>query len=264
MIAKIGLVIGLLILTPAWAFAQAELDDRFSIGLGAFFTDRDTNTQLNSDTLGPGTEIDFEDDLGLDSSDSVFRLDGHYRFNEKHRVNFSIFDLSRDSSATIQRDIQFGDEIFLVDTVVSTNFDLRINKLAYTYSVMQRDHGYLGVSIGIHIADSKIGLSEEDLGQTENRSVTAPLPVFGLKGEYEFTDRLTLNASGELLVVEINNVEGSLVDLYLDINYQIMEHVAIGLGFNSVDLDVDADKSDFSGTLDWRYDGALLFFKLDF
>ncbi len=264
MLSKTGIVIGLLMLAPVWAFAQSELDDRFSISLGAFFTDRETDTQLNSDTLGSGTEIDFEDDLGLESSDSVFRLDGHYRFNEKHRVNFSIFDLSRDSSATIQRDIQFGDEIFLLDTVVSTNFDLRIHKLAYTYSVMQRDHGYLGVSIGVHIADSKIGLSEENLGQTENSSVTAPLPVLGLKGEYEFTDRLTLNASGEFLVVEIDNVEGSLVDLYLDINYQIMEHVAIGLGFNSVDIDVDANKNDFSGTLDWRYEGALLFFKLDF
>jgi len=264
MLSKPAIVIGLLMLAPAWAFAQSELDDRFSISLGAFFTDRETDTQLNSDTLGPGTEIDFEDDLGLASSDSVFRLDGHYRFNEKHRASFSIFDLSRDSSATIQRDIQFGDKIFLLDTVVNTNFDLRIHKLAYTYSVMQREHGYLGATIGIHIADSTIGLSEENLGQSEISSVTAPLPVLGLKGEYEFTDRLSLNASGELLVIEINNVEGSLVDLYLDINYQIMEHVAIGLGFNSVDIDVDANKSDFSGTLDWRYKGALLFFKLDF
>ena len=264
MLSKTGVVIGLLMLVPAWAFAQSELDDRFSIGLGAFFTDRDTNTQLNSDTLGPGTEIDFEDDLGLVSSDSVFRLDGHYRFNEKHRIIFSVFDLSRDSSATIQRDIQFGDEIFLIDTVVNTNFDLRIYKLAYTYSLMQRDHGYLGVSIGIHTADSTIGLSEENLGQTEISSITAPLPVLGLRGEYEFTDRLTLNANGEFLVVEFDNVKGSLVDLYLGIDYQVIEHVAVGIGFNSVTLDVDANKSDFSGTLDWRYDGALLFFKLDF
>jgi len=251
-------------LAPVWAFAQSELDDRISIRLGAFFTDRETNTQINSDALGSGAEIDFEDDLGLESSDSVFRLDSHYRFNEKHRADFSVFDLSRDSSATIQRDIQFGDEIFLLDAVVTTNFDLRIHKLAYTYSVMRRDHGYLGLSIGVHIADSTIGLSEQNLGQTEIRSITAPLPVLGIKSAYEITDRLTLNASGEFLVVEFDNVEGSLVDLYLDIDYQIIEHVAIGVGFNSVDIDVDANKSDFSGTLDWRYDGALVFFKIDF
>ncbi len=105
MLSNPSVVIGLLLLAPAWAFAQSELDDRFSLSLGAFFTNRDTDTRLDSETLGKGTEIDFENDLGLDSSDSVVRIDGHYRFSQKHRVNFSVFDLSRDSSATIQRDI---------------------------------------------------------------------------------------------------------------------------------------------------------------
>jgi hypothetical protein len=264
MLSKLNVVIGLLLLVPAWAFAQSELDDRFSISLGAFITDRDTNTQLNSETLGKGTEIDFEEDLGLDSSDTVFRLDGHYRFNQKHRLNFSVFDLSRDSSATIQRDIQFGDEIFLIDTVVNTEFDITIIRLTYTYSFWQRDNGYLGVTLGAHVADSKIGLAEQNLGQSEISEITAPLPVLGLRGEYEITDRLTLTAVGEFFMVEFDDVDGSLVDLYVGIDYQVIEHVAVGLGFNSVNLDVDASKNDFSGSLDWRYEGALLFFKFDF
>ena len=244
--------------------AQSELDDRVSISLGAFITDRDTDTQLDSDALGRGTVIDFEDDLGLQSSDSVFRLDGHYRFNQKHRVNFSVFDLSRHSSTAIQRDIQYGDEIFSIDTVVKADFDLRIYRLAYTYSIMQRDNGYLGVTFGAHTADSKIGLADQNLGQSEISEITAPLPVLGLKGEYEFSDRLTLSATGEFFAVEFDNVDGSLIDLYLGIDYQVIEHVAVGLGFNSVHMDVDATKSDFSGSLDWRYEGALLFFKFDF
>ena len=264
MLSKPGVIIGLFLLAPAWSFAQSELDDRFSISLGAFITDRDTDTRLDSDVLGKGTEIDFEDDLGLDSSDTVFRLDGHYRFNQKHRLNFSVFDLSRHSSAAIQRDIQYGDEIFLIDTVVKADFDIRIYRLAYTYSIMQRDNGYLGVTFGAHTADSKIGLAEQDLGQSEISEITAPLPVLGLKGEYEFSDRLTLSATGEFFAVEFDNVDGSLIDLYLGIDYQVIEHVAVGLGFNSVRIDVDATKNDFSGSLDWRYQGALLFFKFDF
>ncbi len=264
MLSKPNVVIPLLLLVPVWAFAQSELDDRFSINLGAFITDRDTDTRLDSDALGKGTEIDFEEDLGLDSSDTVFRLDGHYRFNERHRVNFSVFDLSRDSSATIQRDIQFGDEIFLIDTVVNSEFDITIIRLTYTYSFWQRDNGYIGVTFGVHVADSKISLAEQNLGQSEISEITAPLPVLGLRGEYEITDRLTLTAVGEFFTVEFNDVDGSLVDLYVGIDYQVIEHVAVGLGFNSVNLDVDASKNDFSGSLDWRYQGALLFFKFDF
>ena len=132
----------LLLLAPASVLAQSGLDDRFSISLGAFITDRDTDTRLDSDVLGKGTVIDFEDDLGLDSSDTVFRIDGHYRFGQKHRINFSVFDLSRDSSTTVQREIQFGDEVFSINTVIKADFDLNIYQLAYTYSFLWRENGY--------------------------------------------------------------------------------------------------------------------------
>lgn len=264
MLSKPDIVVALMLLAPAWAFAQPATDDRFSVSLGAFITNRDTDTRLDSATLGTGTVIDFETDLGLESSDSVVRLDGHYRFSRKHRVNFSVFDLSRDSSKAIQRDIQFGDEIFAIDTAVNANFDLAIYKLAYTYSFMQRGNGYAGVTLGAYVADSKVSLGEQNLGQAEIREITAPLPVFGLRGEYDFSDRLTLSASGEFFAIEFDNVDGSLIDLYLGIDYQIIEHLALGLGFNSVNIDVDATKSDFGGSLDWRYDGALVFLKFDF
>ena len=90
--------------------------DRFSFSIGAFITDRDTDARLDSQTLGQGTDIDFEDDLDLDSSGTVFRLDAFYRFNRRHRIDFAIFDLSRDSSATINESIQFGDDVFNINT----------------------------------------------------------------------------------------------------------------------------------------------------
>ena len=42
------------------------------------------------------------------------------------------------------------------------------------------------------------------------------------------------------------------------------KHTAIGLGYNKVSIDVDAKRDRFVGTLDWSYDGALLFLKLNF
>jgi hypothetical protein len=253
-----------MLLAPACASAQSDLDDRFSISLGAFITNRDTHTRLDSAGLGTGTDIDFEDDLGLESSDTVVRLDGYYRFNKKHRVNFSVFDLSRDSSAILTGDIQIGETVFAVDTIINSEFDTTIMKLAYTYSFFQRDNAYVGVTVGAYVADVKISLAEQNLGQTEIRDITAPLPVLGLRGEYDFADRWRLSASGEFFAVEFDNVGGSLVDLYLGIDYRFSEHVAIGLGYNGVNIDVDAAKNDFSGNLDWQYGGVLLFFKGDF
>ena len=105
---------------PAYA-----ADERFSLSLGVFFTDRDTETQLDG-TATSGTPTDLESDLGLDSSDTVFRLDGYYRFTDKHRFDFSVFDLSRSSSKAIERDIQWRDRLFSVNTAVEADFDLTI------------------------------------------------------------------------------------------------------------------------------------------
>jgi len=40
--------------------------------------------------------------------------------------------------------------------------------------------------------------------------------------------------------------------------------LSIGLGFNSVTIDVDVSDGDYTGKIDWSYDGALLFLKFDF
>ena len=234
--------------------------EKFSIGLGAFITDQTSTTRLD----GEGSDIDFEKDLGLDSSGTFFRADGYYRFNSKHRLDFSIYDLSRDGAAQIDREVMFNDNTFDIDTTVSSNFDLLILKAGYTYTFLQRDRGYLGLSLGLYTADTKIKLSEPTVGSVESKSVTAILPVAGLRGEYAMTPKWTLRGNGEIFRYEIDNIDGSFTDVYAGVDYKLNKQLAIGLGYNKVLLNVEASKNNFSGDLDWDYDGALIYFKYDF
>ena len=247
---------------PQLVVAQDLEGDRFSLSLGVFVTDRDTDTQLDGTTTG--SDINFEKDLGLDTSDTVFRVDGYYRFNERHRLDFSVFDLSRSASATIDRDIQWGDSLYTVNTVVDTDVDLKIYKAAYTYAFMRRDKGYLGFTAGLYIADTRSSIAEQNLGQAEIGDVTAPLPVIGLRGEYAISERWSFRASGEFFALEYEDIDGSLVDLYAGVDYQILDNMALGLGVNSVSFDVDATKTSFAGALDWQYVGGLVFLKFNF
>ena len=52
-----------------------------------------------------GVELDLEDDLDLREDVSSFRIDAEWRFFERHRLNFSFFDLSREATSTLTRDI---------------------------------------------------------------------------------------------------------------------------------------------------------------
>jgi hypothetical protein len=257
-------LVALMFLDMPTAIAQADDDTKFSLSIGVFLTDRNSTTRVDGTAGMVGTPVDLEGDLALDRSDSVFRIDGYYRFNKKHRLDFSVFDLSRSASKVIEKDIQWDDTLYPIDTTVDSDFDLVIYKLAYTWSFMRRDKGYLGLTAGLYIADFGTRLEAEAIGALESDEVTAPLPVFGLRGQYDFTEKLSFRASGEIFALEYEDYSGSFYDIYAGLDYQFFKHVAIGIGINAVRINIEISKDRFNGDLDWRYDGGLVFFKFDF
>jgi len=53
-------------------------------------------------------------------------------------------------------------------------------------------------------------------------------------------------------------------DVYLGLDYQLFDRMAIGVGLNSVRMNLGVDKENANGNLDWNYDGGLIFLKFDF
>lgn len=259
----VGSVILLFSGAPAGAAQSADFD-RFSVSLGVFFADRDTRTSVDGDIPGSGTDVDLENDLGFNKSDSVFRFDGYFRFNEKHRLDFSAFDLSRTGSKQITEEFVWKDTLYPVDVLVNASLDLSIYRLAYTWSFLRRDNGYLGASAGVYVADIGTSIAAESIGRSSSGGVTAPLPVFGLRGQYDFSEKWSFRGSAEIFAIEYGDYSGTLYDVYAGLDYQLFEHAAIGVGINSVDIGVDITKPNFNGDLNWRYSGGLLFFKFDF
>ena len=255
-VAALGMVLGSSVL--------ADDEARFSISPGLFITDQQRDTRLDARDGAAGTSVDLADDLGLDVSDSVFRVDGYFRFSEKHRIDFGTFDLSRTSSKQIERDIVWNGTTYPLAAEVRGDFDLKIAKLAYTWSFMHRENGYAGLTAGLYVADIGARLSATGIANKDGGDVTAPLPVVGLRGEYDLGKKWTVRASGEFFALQYDGIDGSILDFYAGIQYQLFKHMALGLGWNSVGIDVVVDDRDLDGRIDWGYDGALVFFKFDF
>lgn len=255
-----AVVMTLLVPAPA---AYAQEDPTFSLSLGGFFTNRESETRVDGD-VGTGTPVDLEGELGLEKSDTVFRVDAYWRFTEKQRIDFSAFDLSRSSSRRIEKEFTWDDTVYEIDTLLKAQMDLAVYKFAYTWEFLKDGRSFLGVTAGLYVADVGATLTATELDSRKSGGVTAPLPVIGLRGEYRFADRWSLRGSGEVFALEYGDYSGSLYDVFLGIDFSATEKVALGLGVNSVKLDVGIDKSNFSGNLDWRYDGAMAYLKFDF
>ena len=251
------------------ALAQVERyeTERGNLYLGVFVTDRTTDTRLDSDS-GVGTDIDFEEDLGFDRSMSVARFGANFYVQPRQSVDFAIFDLSRDASRVIDETLEFGDETFTINTLITSTMDLTITKVDYTFAPLSRPKGYLGFNAGLYIMSTELTLvaSGQNVQATrESEGMTAPLPVFGFRGEYEVTDRITIGGAAQFFKIDVDDASGSLRDTFIGADYSFGERYAVGIAYNDVSMALSAEEDDgFAGELDWGYDGWLVYFRAGF
>jgi len=171
--------------------------ERGGLLFAAFDTGRNTDARFDSDSgADTGTDIDLEDDLGLEQQMTVGRLSGYVWITRRHRIDFSLFDLSREASKTLDKDVVFGDEVFTIDTDVDTVNKLKIYKVDYTFVPLSRDRGFLGIVAGLYVARAGVSVSEAAQGTAESRALTAPLPVFGFAIGVAYND-VSMKVSAE-------------------------------------------------------------------
>jgi len=246
------------------------LDDSWQLQLGSYSFNSDTEVQLNGDTQ-VGTAVDWETTFGDDDLMRL-RIDGQWRFAERHKARFMWFNSSRTESTTLDRDIEWGGETFPADARVSGEFNFDIYELAYEYSFLRRDTYELNGSIGLHYTDlswslaarasSSGGALQADV--KEEASVGAPLPVIGVRGLWQLPHQFWIDAHAQFFALSIDEYDGNLQDYKVTVLWQPRQWLGFGLGYNqfSVDVDVDADK--FNGSLDWTYKGPMLTYSVVF
>ncbi len=237
---------------------------------GAFLGNFNTEFRLSANNANAGTDVDFERDLGFDSSANLFRADAYYRFNRHHRINFSYFDIRRDSSKRLQRDIQWGDETYPVDATVSAFFDTKVVKLSYQWTFLPYDTWELGVSIGFHWIRLSTGIAAGNLALSTEFVQNAPFPVIGLHGEWHVAKHVRLVGYGDFLSVHLENVgslqklDRYLIDAMVGVEADVLGPVGLGLGYNFFDLNATVANDNFSLQGNYRYQGLLLYGTVSF
>ena len=238
--------------------------ERAAISLGAFISRPATEARVDNDA-GQGTDLNLEDDLGLQSSTTIARFDGHWWLSRRNRLDFSVFNYNRDGTRTIDKTINFGDQTFAINTVVNSEQNLDIAKAAYTFAPVIKDRGFVGLTAGLYVAQTKLSLSQATLGTAQTEDLTAPLPVIGVRGQYAVTDRIKLRGSLEVFGIDTGDVSGHLNDFNIAADYGFGKRFSLGLAYNDVAMNIEASEAGngFRGALDWGYSGWLLYMNMD-
>ena len=258
----VALVAAVVLPFPALA-ADAVEDDPYNLSLGAYFVTR-TNGNIRLDrTAGVvtiGTSIDWERDLGGETSMTVPRIDGYYRFAPKHRVDFSWYKIERGGTISSQRQIDFGNVSYPIGTSLESRLDTETTKLAYTYSFYRNPEIETSVSAGLHVTNIEASLRGSGGGVAESNSVTAPLPVFGFRLDYAFSPKWWLRTKYELFFLDsVDAYQGALTDFTISVEHRTFKHVGFGFGLNRSSLDLEVDDDNKRGAFSSVLNGLMLY-----
>jgi hypothetical protein len=263
------LALGLIL---AGAAQAGPLDDTFDLSLGAFILSTKTTVRADGSPapgapVEIGTPIDVERQLDI-SDRASFRLDGYWRFLERHKLRVMYFDENRSGDKTITDEIVFRGQTYPVNTQISTRFDTVVAELAYEYAFLKGEHYELAGSIGIHDLTFKLQLTAAgqnvNAQQSARADVDGPLPVLGVHYVWEFYPRWSLDAMFQFFALKYQQYDGNLQDYNATVYYMPWKNFGFGVGWNEFRTSVNVDNASYDGNLAWRYGGVRLFFKASY
>lgn len=241
--------------------ADESYPDKFKVSLGSYFLqDTNTDVSINSSVGNIGTTINMERDLGTDDRLSVPRLDGYYRFTDKHRLDFAWTNVKREGTKTIVLEIDVGDETFVSSDVIASKVDTTFFKLAYAYSFYKSPKVELSFIAGLNLLDYSVVMDNKTSGRVETADVTVPLPVFGMSMDYTIAPRWLVHFKMETFYLEYDDkIRGSLMDAGLGLEYRVLKNMGLGIDISRFALDAKVDTSSYSGSVTDLYRGINLY-----
>jgi hypothetical protein len=244
----IGLLCGVLMgAAPVPAQAQHKYEplfDKFNLQIEGSWVDVSTDIRLDSEALGKGTTLNFENDLGLAADKTIPTLAFQWQIAKRHRLGIRWQDIDRSSSAQTLKEIQWGDEIIPVDAQVGLGFDISQTFLDYAYYPWVKEDWAAGFGLGIRWMRLQATLvwqieGRETGGGSSDVKGSGPLPYLYFEYRRMFSDNWRFLTGLGWLGVSIGDIDGTQWVGKVSIEYLAGNRWSFGAAGNIATVDVD-------------------------
>jgi len=249
--------------------AQAEEPqaDKFRLAIGGYALARyDSNISMSNPDLGVGISINPQDTLGIDTENTVLRIEGYYRIRPKHALTYAWYSINSTGNKIIEEEFEWvdpgGNPITIpVGAQVISKLDYDIFKVGYLWSFHHSDKVELGVGAGLHITRLTMALdaSSTPSGTLQNVNTTVPLPVVSFVLNYNVTPKFGWYLKTEAFALKFDDWLGTYRDTTFGMEYRAWKHVALGAGLSSNSLEIEEQDPNFHLEFNSSITGALLY-----
>jgi len=246
---------------PDWAPKPKPnvVEDRLRLEINLLWASPSTKLRVDESPTQPGTEINAEDDLGLDDSQLLPQVELTLLPGERHLIRLSRFAIDRSAAKHLEKNISFDDQDYLAGERVDSILNLTMFGLTYGYRFIRTQQAEISASFGIQIADVETNAVVRNRVVRESENGVAPLPLLGIEGRYDFSPRWSAEARVQYLTVNETDVDGSILDARLGVTWRMNPYLLFGLGYRTFQIDIDSADEDTSGFVDLTVAGPLLF-----
>jgi|GEM_PF-1513199 len=258
----------LLFVTPHQAYCQNSSSEndlterkkqpRFNIATVGIYSFLNTNLRFETPGGLLGVQINMEDNLGLDQREFMFVGSFMFNIKKRHYLYGLYYNLPRRSEKVLEQDIEFDTLFIPAGTGIKGYFNTAVYSLGYMYQVLKEERSELGFYINFYTLTVASGV-KSDLGNlNESFRITAPLPNLGLMFKYQLGKRFSLGGNYGFFFLKIGNYKGSINNLSLNINYRIAKWLNMGVGYYVFNLNIEAREKNFTGIIDYTYQGPFI------
>jgi len=257
--------------------AYDRFNQPFRVYVGGFWPTVNSEIGINGDVLPPGPPIDVEDVLNVDDQKLAGWGGVAWHISKRNSVEFEYFSLNRRGVRSDDYDppLQLGDN-FIENGELTTDYNTSIGRLTYGFSLIANERSDLQIKAGLHIADLEVGVQlagaicNQDTvpavppgcpvaqSSSASENVTAPLPHFGLSYSYIMTPTLAFNLAVIGFAIELDSIDGSIIEIDADLGWQPTEHFGVGAGIRYFKTKVEAGTSDLNGSFELDYVGPAI------
>ena len=252
-LAVLGLLfLGALPVAAQNAKQKANLYDKFQLNLSV------TGVILNSDIRidgsgGTGTDIDVEDDLGMEKTKIQPRFSLRWRPGRRHELEGGYQWARRNADKRLSRDIEFGDSSFTAGADIHSTFNTDLAFLTYRFAFMAKERTQIGAALGLGVLFLDVGVEALGTGTGPGagrsfevgKKVKGPLGSLGLYGRFLAGDSWQFEVDARALKISIDRFHPRVLEAGGAARYYFSQKFALELGYAASGIRVVVDPKTF-------------------